>query len=370
MKIAVYADEITRHGESGVKTYSTEIIRNLLAIDSNNEYTLYSRKRIEDRMLPRKAKTVNEKPKRRFWVFSVFSWILRRDRPDVVFMPIQTFPFLCVPKDKPKIVITVHDVAFLFFPYHFNFIRRQILQFHTRRSVKYADKIIVPSEATKRDLVREYGAPESKIKVVYHGVSRNLLDLARKNDPRVVGLTRNSPYILFVGAIQPRKNIIRLVKAFDMLKKTGKYGHKLVICGGKGWLYWKIFDSIKQSAFREDVIIVGDAENDLLASLYAGADLLAMPSLYEGFGLPVLEAMSFGVPVVCANNSALAEIADGAALLFNGYSVLELYEKMDKALGDRKTHACLREKGLMRVKDFSWEKAAKETLEVLESVSK
>jgi glycosyltransferase involved in cell wall biosynthesis len=370
MKIAVYADEMAKRGESGVKNYSIEIVKELLRIDDKNEYTLYSRENIEDKIAPYKARIVCKWPWMRKWAFFVFALLVQNDQPDVVFMPIQTFPFLIVAKKRPKTVVTVHDVAFLFFPHHFNFWKRQYLRFNTRRAVRLADRIIVPSEATKRDLVRSYKVPECKIKVVYHGVSKDLQGLAQKNDPRVNGLSKGCPYILFVGAIQPRKNIVRLVKAFDMLKKTGKYEHKLIICGGKGWLYWKVFDAIRLSAFHDDIIVVGDAGNDLLASLYAGADLLVMPSLYEGFGLPVLEAMSFGVPVICANNSSLSEIADDAALLFDGYSAAEIYRKMDKVLGNRKVRDELSVKGLRRVREFSWEKAARETLEVLEKVAK
>lgn len=367
MKIAIYADEMAKRGESGVKNYSIEIAKGLLRIDDKNEYTLYSRENIDDKITPYKAKTVCKRPKMWKWIFFVFAPLIKKDRPDIVFMPIQTFPFLIVPKKVPKVVVTVHDVAFLLFPQYFNFWKRQYLRFNTRRSVKLANRIIVPSEATKRDIVRFYKVPECKIRVVHHGVSKELRELAQKNDPRVNGLSKGCPYILFVGAIQPRKNIIRLVKAFDMLKKTGKYEHKLIICGGKGWLYWKIFDSIRHSAFHEDVIIVGDAGNDLLASLYADADLFVMPSLYEGFGLPVLEAMSFGVPVVCANNSALLEIAEGASLFFDGYSATELYRKMDKVLGNKKIKEDLLVKGLERVREFSWNKAAQETLAVLET---
>lgn len=367
MKIAIYADEISKHGESGVKNYSLEIVNGLLRIDDRNEYSLYSRGNIADKIVSRTAKIVSSWPDRPRWMFSAFAPLIKKDRPDVVFMPLQTFPFLFLPPKKPKVVVTIHDVAFLYFPHYFNYWKRQILQFHTRRAVKLADRIIVPSEATKRDLMRFYKAPECKVKVVYHGVSTALRELAQKNDPRIHGLSKGCPYILFVGAIQPRKNIIRLVKAFEMLKKTGRYKHKLIICGGKGWLYWQIFESIKHSAFHDDVIVVGDAADDLLASLYANADLLVMPSLYEGFGLPVLEAMSFGLPVICADNSSLAEIAGGATLLFDGYSTREIYRRMDKVLGNRKIWEDLSAKGLERVKDFSWDKAARETLEVLEA---
>ncbi|MFA6897746.1 MAG: glycosyltransferase family 1 protein [Patescibacteria group bacterium] len=368
MKIAVYANEVVRQGESGVKTYSLEIIKHLLQIDSKNEYTLYCRKDISKKLAPQKAKIIVAGSKKRFWAFSVFAPRVKADRPDVIFVPLQTFPFLILPKDKPKIVITVHDVAFLYFPEHFTFVRRQILKMHTKRAVKFADMIIVPSEATKTDIIRFYGIREDKIKVIYHGSSLKLLESGKKNDPRVAGLSGMRPYILFVGTVQPRKNIARLVQAFNMLKSTGKYSHKLIICGGKGWLYHKIFAEIGRSAFREDIVVVGAVGNDLLASLYVDAALFVMPSLYEGFGLPILEAMSFGVPVVCADNSSLSEIADGAAVLADGYNVEDICRKMEMVLDNKDLQEELSQKGIARVKDFSWNKAAAETLKTLESV--
>ena len=368
MKIAVYANEIARQGESGVKTYSLEIIRHLLKSDRKNEYTLYCCNDISAKLAPLKANVVATGSKRRFWAFTVFAPRVKIDQPDVIFMPLQTFPFFIIPKNKPKIVITVHDVAFLLFPQHFTFIGRQILKLHTKRAVTFADKIIVPSLATKNDIMRFYGIPEDKIKVVHHGFSEDLRAVGVKNDPRVVGFSAKRQYILFVGSVQPRKNIVRLVRAFNRLKETGNYDHKLIICGGKGWLYWKIYHEINRSPFCEDIVVVGNAGNDLLASLYANAALFVMPSLYEGFGLPVLEAMSFGLPVVCADNSSLSEIGGGATLLVDGYSVNDIYLKIKMVLDDKGLRLQLSQKSLARVKDFSWDKAAMETLEVIESV--
>ena len=372
MKIAFYANELTQKGASGVKNYSLEIINHLLASDSKNDYVLYSKRDISEMItsLSDRVKFVVSKPRKRLWPFTVFTYLVRKKpRPDVVFMPIQTFPFLRIGKYKPKTVITVHDVAFLLFPEHFRFLRRQILKFHTKRAIIYSDKVIVPSEATKRDILRFYNVAEDKIKVVYHGYSRELLEWGKRADPRVIGLTGGKPYILFVGSVQPRKNIVRLVQAFGLLKKTGKYPDlKLVICGGKGWMYCKIYHEINCSAYRDDIVVVGNAGNDLLANLYADASFFVMPSLYEGFGLPVLEAMSFELPVVCADNSSLSEIADGAALLADGYSAEDIFRKMRRVLNDRTLYKELSRKGVARAKEFSWDKAAQETLKILEEV--
>jgi len=381
MKVAIYANEIAQPGETGVKTYSREIISNLLKVGAGNEFTLYSEKDIKSRVAPdgfqalpeEKRPRVNYRfkcPKKRYWIFRVFPKCVLSDRPDVILLPIQTYPFCVFRTKRPRVVVTIHDVAFLLFPEYFGFFRRQLLKLNTFFSVRLADRIIVPSEVTKRDLLRFYGIDEHKIRVVHHGYSTKLLEIAKQDDPRVTGLSAGKPYILFVGSIQPRKNIVRLVKAFELLKKNPRYAaHKLIICGRKGWLYEEIFAQIDASPAREDIIMANNAGNELLASLYAGAELFVMPSLYEGFGLPVLEAMSFGLPVICADNSSLTEISGNAALLADGYSTQDLYIKIKSVLDDSKLSTELSSRSLARCAEFSWEKAARETLEVLESVA-
>jgi len=366
MKIAFYANEIAKEGGFGVKTYSLEIIKSLLEINRDDEFVLYSDKDITKEVSSERAKYVIREPKR-FWAFSVFAGEVRRDKPDVVFMPIQTFPFFG--KNKPKTVITVHDLAFLLFPRYFTFFRRKLLEFHTRRAVRLSDKIIVPSEATKRDIVRFYGVNEDKIVVVYHGFSQNLLEMKKNRDDSVSEITGGNPYILFVGSIQPRKNIVSLVKAFENIKKNSDNADlKLVLCGGKGWFYEDIYKEIAKSPCKKDVIFTGSVENDLLAAFYRNALFFVMPSLYEGFGLPVLEAMSFGLPVVCSDNSSLSEIAGDAALLIDPYRISDIGEKMGIFAADKDLRAQLSAKGLERAKGFSWEKAGRETLKVLKAL--
>lgn len=367
MKIAIYANEITRSAGCGVKTYSLEIINHLLGIDSKNEYSIYSQKDISAYIDSKRANFIVEEPKKRFWAFSVFGKLIERNVPDVVFIPIQIFPFFR--KNKAKTVVTVHDVAFLLFPSQFTFWRRKLLEFHTARAVRFSDRIIVPSEATKRDLLRFYKINPDKISVVYHGFSQRLLELGIDKEREVKELTKNSSYVLFVGSIQPRKNIIRLVQAFEKIKEDpDNCNLKLVLCGGKGWLYEDTVKKIETSSAKSDIIRVENADDSLLAAFYRNAEFFVMPSLYEGFGLPVLEAMSFGLPVICANNSSLAEIAGDSALMVDGNSTKDLAEKIKILTLSQSLQAELSLKSLERVKNFSWEKAAKETLKALESI--
>lgn len=368
MKIAIFANEIARPGASGVKVYSLEIIKNLLRIDRDSDYTLYSETSISaeiglDRQNIRYTST---RPAKRFWAFSVFAKLVSQDKPDVVFMPVQTFPFFSFGRNKPKVVITIHDAAFRLFPETYTYAGRKLLDFHTGRSARLADRIIVPSEATKRDIMRFYGINQEKINVIPHGYSENLPKMTKNREDDVKKLTKSCSYVLFVGTVQPRKNIVRLAEAFAGLKKTGKYEDlKLVILGRRGWKAEQVYQEIAKNPFADHIIFVNDADDELLAGFYGRAEFFVLPSLYEGFGLPVLEAMSFGLPVLCADNSSLSEVAGGAALLADGNSAEDLADKMKMLFSSQSLKAELSQRSLERVKSFSWERAARETLEVL-----
>lgn len=363
MKIAVYANEIAQKGSFGVKIYSREILQGILRLDRENRYTLYSSIDISS-FFGEEVVFSLIKPKR-LWAFTVFASRIKKDRPDVLFVPIQIYPFW--KKSSIKTVVVVHDLAFLLFPGHFTWIKRKLLAFHTKRAVLLSDRVIVPSEATKKDILKFYKVEASKISVIPHGFNANLLKMAQKADDRVYKLTNGKPYMLFVGSIQPRKNLIRLIEAFEEV--AGKENDlKLVICGGKGWIYEKIYKKIAKSPFSSRIIITGDVADDILAGLYKNALFFVFPSLYEGFGLPVIEAMSFGLPVVCAKNSSIAEIAGDATLFFDEYSVADMSQKMLTLCRNRALRDELSVKSLQRASFFSWDKAAKETVEVFQGL--
>lgn len=364
MNIAVYANEIAEKGSSGVRVYSLAILRYLLRQDQKNRYFLYSKRDISG-FFCCGNKVFSILKNRKFWAFTAFAEHISKDKPDVLFMPIQIYPFW--KKNSIKTVVVVHDVAFLLFPRHFTFFKCKLLKFHTKRAIMFSDHIIVPSNATKKDILRFYEVNPSKISVVYHGFNRNLLKTARKDDSRVLELTKGAPYALFVGSLQPRKNIDHLIGAFEKLKNNQKE-LKLVLCGGKGWMSEGILSRISQSSQKADIILAGDVSDDLLSSFYKNALFFVFPSLYEGFGLPVLEAMSFGLPVVCAKNSSISEIAGDAALYFDEYRISDMAEKMLILCENGALQAEFSQKSLKQAEKFSWERSARETLEVLEKV--
>jgi glycosyltransferase involved in cell wall biosynthesis len=240
------------------------------------------------------------------------------------------------------------------------------LSWNTKRAVKKATEIIVPSETTKKDIIEYYKVNEKKIKVIYHGIASSQQPAASSQQPA-------NKYILFVGTIQPRKNIKGLIDAFEKLHedKTNIYESsannniKLVIVGGKGWLSEKIFEKAKKSKFSSDIIFTGQVSPDKLLEIYQNTDVFVLPSFYEGFGLPILEAMANGVPVIAGNNSSMLEIVGDAGILINPYKPNEITDAIVKIIQDKNFKEKLIEKGLKQAKKFSWQKCAEETMKVL-----
>jgi glycosyltransferase involved in cell wall biosynthesis len=366
MKIAIYANELTVAGNRGVKTYSREIINGLIRLDKENEYVICASRDISGE-LPDAGSNVSiltRNPHQRFWAFRTFAKMVEEIAPDVVFLPIQIYPFFRQAAIKPKVVVMIHDLAFLKYPENFTLARRLLLEFHTRRAAVLSDRIIVPSQSTKRDIINTYGVEEGKVAVVSHGISEKY---ARNEDGK--GFARNllggSPYLLFVGTIQPRKNIEKLVEGFEIIKKNAENRDlMLVICGGKGWQCEEILKRIEDSADRGDIIMTGAVDDGELADLYQNACVFIMPSLYEGFGLPVLEAMSCGVPVLAADNSSLGEIVGANGVMFNALIATDMAEKVVNVLADKELRTELSQKALRRAGEFSWGRSSKETLDV------
>ena len=372
MKIAININELTLKQNTGVKVYTREIVKALREVDGENEYLLYANGFLKKELSSEASELSSffKKPLP-LWTYTKFPQQIKKDKPDILFMPIQATPFIKKPKDI-KLVITVHDLAFLLFPKHFTFKDKFLLNFHTKRAVQMADKIIAPSNATKRDIIRFYNIDESKIEVVYHGVFNNEKELSSEASELSSFSLLNTPYILFVGTVQPRKNLVRLIEAFEILKTRYKLcviSYKLIIAGAKGWLSDEIYKKAKESEFSKDIIFKGSVSNDELASLYKNASIFVMPSLYEGFGLPVLEAMSYGVPCVVSDNSSLREITrSGQACLSTTGEANDIAEKINTLLTNERLRKELSEKGIKNARKFSWEKAAREMLEVFENM--
>ena len=328
---------------------------------------------------------------------------------DVFFTPTHYAPrFSPCPR-----VISIMDLSYIYFPEMFR--KRDLwkLKKWTNYSVKKAKKILTISESTKSDIIKYYKVEPGKVAVTYPGIDKKFAALKTlKNMESTEKIKKKygikGDYILYVGTLQPRKNLVRLIEAFGKIKrqrtdnkeqkresrngkremrnteeidgntieisgnKEEERGNlKLVIAGKRGWMYEEIFEKVKDLGLEKEVVFTGYVSDKDLPSLYKGAECFVLVSLYEGFGLPVLEALSYGVPVVVSNISSLPEVAGDAGVLVNPHNVKDIVRGINKALNyDKTKRQEMIKKGLEQVKKFSWEKCARETLEVLMEAGK
>ncbi|MBV9324215.1 MAG: glycosyltransferase family 4 protein [Chloroflexi bacterium] len=282
--------------------------------------------------------------------------------------------FVLPPLRRARGILTVHDLAFLMRPDCADSRLRAYLEEVVPRSVRRADFIIADSENTRNDLVVLLGVRPSSVAVVPGGVEERFTRVTDEdqlqNARRKLGVG-DEPFILAIGVIEPRKNLNRLMDAFAMLKERGNVPSnlKLVLAGGKGWLYDDIFDHHADSPVRDDILLPGFVSDTLLPAIYSAAEALAFPSLYEGFGLPILEAMACGTPVVASRASCLPEVADGAALMIDPNNVEGLTGALELVLLDADLRARLIAQGLERAAQYTWTKAAEQLLGVYRAVA-
>jgi glycosyltransferase involved in cell wall biosynthesis len=359
----------------GVRSYTINLVRNILKLNKEGEVLLFpfltekTKKIFEG--LHYKGFVFNERYQK--WLFAILSHLgggnlisKRYLNHWDLFWTSGTFllPIRC------RIVGTIYDLTTILFP---QFHKRNVVEHHERifnYFKKNASLIIAISENTKSDIVKYLHIPEDKIRTIYCGVGdefRRIEDVQYLKS-RLKGIGIDYPYILYLGTLEPRKNLERLIEAFIQLKKGKRINEKLVVSGLKGWGYQSIFDRVASSSIEKEVIFAGFVPNEFLPFLYNGASAFVYPSLYEGFGLPVLEAMACGVPVVTSNVSSLPEVAGDAAVLINPYSVDELADRIWRILSYEDLRNSCITKGIERAKSFTWERCAMETLKAFNEV--
>jgi glycosyltransferase involved in cell wall biosynthesis len=302
-------------------------------------------------------------------LFPLPYWWLFRTKADIVHF----FNFIVPPGVKGKKIVTIHDLAFRRFPETVRAKTRYMLKWSLAKSIRRADRIIAVSEWTKQEILRFYSYPSEKISVVYNGVDTNVYRTGfDPMDIEHVCERRHIPknYILYLGTIEPRKNLERLIKAYSLLKNKRPDSPALVLAGKKGWHYGRIIRAYEESAARESIIWTGYVTEEEKPFLLAGAVFFCFPSLYEGFGMPILEAFACGTPVLTANNSSLVEVAGDAAFFVDALSIEDICDKLEQMYINGDIRAVLRQKGLERVKQFSWEKSAQKLHNVYEMALK
>lgn len=271
-------------------------------------------------------------------------------------------PYLPSLTHEPTVVMTIHDVIPLLYP---EYVSRsaQVAWSSFGRKLPAISKFIADSESTKNDFMREFNLPPEKIVVIPLAVSSLFTNL--KQPPETAEITASlgldGEFILTVGRIEPRKNLLRLIQAYDKLRQTKKFSGKLVIVGAKGWDAEKFEEALRKSPFKNDILWLGYLPDTALVSLYHAASVFAFVSLYEGFGFPLLEAFACGVPVVASSASSLPEIGGEAAIYVNPFDTEAICQGLDVALHDQEKRTELVQKGRTRLSHYSWEKTARET---------
>jgi glycosyltransferase involved in cell wall biosynthesis len=291
--------------------------------------------------------------------------LLYRRRIGVLHSLHYTFPLVA---PGVKRVVTLHDMSFIHYPELHKSSKVPYFRFFISRLPSYADKIIAVSRATLDDYNAIYPTPAERTAVVHHGKQ----PIYHPNHPhdQIEGVKQkyhiSDDYMLFIGTLEPRKNIDALIRAFAMLD-CGTHPLKLVIAGGKGWLYETIFQEVERLQLRQRVIFTGYIAEEEKPLLISGAKLFLYPSLYEGFGLPILEAMACGTPTITSNSSCLPEIAGDGALLVDPQQDQAILGAMQRLLNDPMLYSVMSERAVRRAEQFSWQRTARETAEVYHS---
>jgi len=367
MKIGIDAHAAERDG-SGNCTYIRNYLKALKEIDQDNEYILYatdkkhpfyenftSNKKFKIKQLPIKNPLI------RIPVFLAKETYL--DSLDILHVQYISPPFF-----KGKLVVTIHDLCFLHFPETFSKFEAWRLKTLIPLTARKSSKIITGSHYSKSDIIRTYRVDPEKIEVIPYGVSSNFKP--EKNPIRIRQILDkyniSRPYILSVGRLNPRKNLVSLARAYSILKERESIPHKLVIVGKKDYDTKEIIQSIEEMEHANNVIITGFVPDDDLPYLYYGAEVFVYPSLFEGVGLPVLEAMKSGVPVVASNTSSLIEIVGDAGIIINPLSSEEMAQAISRLIKSQNLRRHYREKGLQRAEIYSWKVTAQKTLTVYE----
>ncbi len=340
--------------KTGIGVYTHNLVRGLRSVDTANEYILYGDSRPRNlKTLERIARENTYIPARSFW-----------DRLDLLHIPGYSVPLF----SKGTLVVTVHDLIGMIYPENLALMSRFYWGTWLPMVVGRADKIIADSYNTKRDIIKLLGIPEAKIRVIHLAADpkfRPVRDpLALHQVKRRFNLAK--PFVLYVGTIEPRKNLIRVMEAWSQVRRRTKIPYQLVITGFQAWAYHEVSDLARRLEIKRDVVFTGYVRDEELPLLYNACDLFIFPSLYEGFGMPVLEAMACGVPVLTSNTSSIPEVAGEDAVSVDPTDVDKMALAIQQILEDAALRERLRQAGPKRAAQFSWEKTARQTLEIYE----
>lgn len=357
--IGIDASRLSVGQRTGTETYTAQLLRHLPPHLAGETIRLY----LNSHDLPIEAGAPYDPiqmPFPRLWTHARLSWEMIRRSPDILFVPAHVVPLV-----HPPSVVTIHDLGYLHEPESHPPAARRHLHLSTRWSVHAARRVIAISAATQQALVQVYGVPEAKLHVIHHGVGQEFRPTSSDAVAELKArLSLPARYVLAVGTIQPRKNLGRLTRAMRLVRESG-LPHYLVVAGKRGWLAERVDREVEASGMADRVHWAGYVGPADLPTLYGGADAFCFPSLYEGFGLPALEAMACGVPTVVSDRGALPEVVANAALVVDPTDERAIGAALVRVLTDPALRRRLSAEGPVHAARFSWDRTAAHTLAIL-----
>ncbi len=366
MLIGIDASRAVADRPTGTEIYSRRLIEALLALDSPHQFRLYFRTRPPAASFEDAEWRVIPFP--RLWTHVRLSWEMARRRPDLLFVPAHVLPPI-----RPRLsLVTIHDLGYRHFPEAHPWRQRLYLDVSTRWNARAATHVLVDSEATKADLMAHYATRPEKITVAYPGADHSLGPVT---DPAAIEAVKAryhiaGSYFLYLGTLQPRKNLARLVEAFgQFVGRRPESSASLILAGKRGWLYDELFERVRRRGLEGRVHFPGYVAEEDKAALLSGALAFTFPSLHEGFGFPVLEAQACDCPVITSNTSSLPEVAGDAALLVDPEDAAAIGDAMERLVTDPLLAQKLVERGRANVRRFSWTRCASTVLDVIQRLS-
>jgi glycosyltransferase involved in cell wall biosynthesis len=366
MRFAVDAHAIGRH-LTGNEVYIRSLLGGFAEIDRRSEFIAYLSEPGAERWIPERfaIRRVSSNP------YARLGWdmgrMLHADSPDLLHVQ-YTSPL----RTRVPTIVTVHDVSFIEHPEYFTATRRSQLRLTVGRSVKRAARILTVSEFSRDAILRAYDIPPENVRVIPNAANPEFRVIGRERAQKSVRdqLHSDAPFILSVGDLQPRKNQIGLIAAFSkLLTECPHLKHDLVLTGKETWFTPRVLEAARACGFASRIHFTGFVSDDVLLELYNACDCFVFPSFYEGFGLPILEAMACGRAVACSNTSSMPEVADGAGLLFDPHQSGEIARALKDILLDSELRGRMERLGLQRAAGFTWKKSARATLDVYKEVT-
>lgn len=365
MRFAVDAHAIGRH-LTGNEVYIRSLLGGFAEVDRRSEFITYVSAPGAERWIPERftVRQVSSNP------YTRLGWdlgrLIRADRPDLIHVQ-YTAPLLT----RTPVVVTVHDVSFIEHAEYFTAARRSQLRLTVGQTVRRAARILTVSEFSRDAILRAYDIAPEKVRVVPNAANPQFRVIGRERAQNAVQgrLGFDAPFIFSVGDLQPRKNQIGLIAAYSrLLTECPQLKHHLVLTGKETWFTPKVREAARSCGFASRIHFTGFVSDDDLLELYNACDCFVFPSFYEGFGLPILEAMACGRAVACSNTSSMPEVADGAGLLFDPHQTAEITRALKDILLDSELRGRMERLGVQRAAAFTWKKSARATLDVYKEV--